>query len=222
MQSFNTVLDTLLFKNSEFFLKEFHLERTFEAYGFLNSNVELETIRQIYSQIEGDLKSRYTDPKIVRLLFPSKNPSIFKAEVSEYSEIHPPVTLRIFNSKEPREPAHAFKFENRERWTQMTKALKDRSHDVLLVKNGLAVETSRCNLFLHLTDENRVLTPALSSGCLNGVLRRSVLKKGSVILPGGKELPVSEENFSPAVIGTNRLFVGNSVRGLLAAVVSEN
>ena len=65
------------------------------------------------------------------------------------------------------------------------------------------------NLFLDI-EENRLLTPALSSGLLPGTLRRHLLEKGRV-----EEAVLKAED----LLRARRIFLGNSVRGLFEAVL---
>jgi branched-subunit amino acid aminotransferase/4-amino-4-deoxychorismate lyase len=213
----NCVLDTLLVSDSEITLKRFHIERTSETFKFLKYSFSSE-IEDVYSAVGARFQDN-TDRKIVRLLFSPKNPNDYDVEVSDFKDLAVPVKLRIENSVELIEPIHKYKFSDRSRWQNLMKATEDT--DVLLVKTGLAVETSRFNLFLHKKTENILLTPTLHSGCLNGVLRRSGIHYGKLQLPGGDAIPIMEKDFSLEEIlrPENKLFVGNSVRGLLPAEI---
>ena len=65
------------------------------------------------------------------------------------------------------------------------------------------------NLFLEV-EEEKLLTPALSSGLLPGTLRRHLLEKGRA-----EEAILKTED----LLRARRIFLGNSVRGLLEAVL---
>ncbi|MGE0213040.1 MAG: aminodeoxychorismate synthase component I [Parvibaculaceae bacterium] len=71
-------------------------------------------------------------------------------------------------------------------------------------------EGSRTNLFLEI--DGRLLTPPLSSGLLPGTLRRSLIKNGAV-----EERILRREDLGRA----ERIFLGNSVRGLVEAELQE-
>ncbi len=66
------------------------------------------------------------------------------------------------------------------------------------------------NLFLD-SGGDRLLTPALSSGLLPGTLRRHLLKKGQA-----KEVVLKIDD----LLSARRIFLGNSVRGLIEAVIA--
>ncbi len=76
---------------------------------------------------------------------------------------------------------------------------------VFLNERGEVVEGSRTNVFLRRGD--RLLTPPLSSGCLDGCLRREFLERGAAV-----EATLYEQDLS---MGT--LYFGNSLRGLIRA-----
>lgn len=90
-------------------------------------------------------------------------------------------------------------------------ALKARPEgvDELLFFNtrGELCEGAYTNVFLELDNGTRV-TPALSSGLLPGVLRETVLAEGAFV-----EAVVSLDDLQRA----RRLWIGNSLRGLMAA-----
>jgi branched-subunit amino acid aminotransferase/4-amino-4-deoxychorismate lyase len=214
----NTVLDTFLLRDSKITLKAFHAERTAEAFAYLNSSGSRAAVEQVYNQIE-QILNKFSGDKVVRVLFPESEPSVFNIEIFDYQPLTGPINLKMVTSYEPAEKRHMYKFAERTRWSRMTANLPA-SSDVLLVKNNLAVETSRFNLFLYDIKNQMLLTPTLNSGCLNGVLRRSFLKAGSAELPNGISAPVCEKDFGPAFdIQNHQLFVGNSVRGLLPATL---
>jgi len=76
---------------------------------------------------------------------------------------------------------------------------------VFLNERGELVEESRTNLFLRRGE--KLLTPPLSSGCLDGCLRRELLAQGSAV-----EASLFEHDLS-----TGTLYLGNSLRGLVPA-----
>jgi para-aminobenzoate synthetase/4-amino-4-deoxychorismate lyase len=84
----------------------------------------------------------------------------------------------------------------------------ERGFDEILFVNerGELTEGSRTNIFLESSGE--LLTPALGCGLLDGCLRRELLDGGLC----------REARLTPAdVARAGRLFVGNSLRGLLKA-----
>ena len=201
---------------SEIVLKNFHVERVFETYRFLNSVFSLSEVEAVFENVEKKLKTENTPEKPFRLIF-TENIQNYRLEPAKLDPLPLPVQLAVVTSEEPTLTEHRFKFSDRSRWDALLKKLPEGAHDVLLVKKDKAVETSRFNLFLHVEGARLVLTPPLSSGCLSGVFRKSLLQKKSVVLPDGQAVPVIEKDFSIADIDKNKLFVGNSVRGLLAA-----
>jgi 4-amino-4-deoxychorismate lyase len=66
------------------------------------------------------------------------------------------------------------------------------------------------NLFLE-RDDGVLLTPPVSSGCLPGVLRRALLDDGRA----------QEAVLRPDDLIGQRFYMGNSLRGLIAAEVAD-
>lgn len=88
-----------------------------------------------------------------------------------------------------------------------------RRHDareaLLLNERGALTEGSFTSIFL--LREGRLLTPPLAAGLLPGTLRAALLRKG-----WAREAPLT-----PQDLRAGRLFVGNSVRGLVPARLVE-
>jgi 4-amino-4-deoxychorismate lyase len=84
---------------------------------------------------------------------------------------------------------------------------------ILLNENGLACEGTITSLFADLGDGGPLRTSPLSCGLLPGVLRGELLDTGEA----------REAELTPAdLMRAKRLFVGNSLRGLIAARLSED
>ena len=80
---------------------------------------------------------------------------------------------------------------------------------LLLNKRGNIFESTRANLFVLIKDD--LLTPPLSSGCLNGVMRGQLINVGS-----GLNMPVKESNITPVMLKKAKAaFLTNSLMGLV-------
>lgn len=73
------------------------------------------------------------------------------------------------------------------------------------------VEGARSSVFIECED-GALLTPPLASGALDGVLRRELIESGQA-----REAVIDRANLSAA----RRVFVGNALRGLLRATLSD-
>jgi len=217
MPAFNKILDTFLFKNSEIFLKEFHVDRVFETYEFLNADVDHHEIVQIYESILKQLKSEYQSEKIVRVLLDPVRPHKHMVESKDLDKMVSPLTLVITDATHDVTAESQFKFEQRPLWDALLSARPAGTDDVLLVRDGQLIEASRFNLFLHDIKNGFIATPGLDSGCLNGVFRRYLLREGVLTLPEYGEVEVIEEDISIEDLEENQLYVGNSVRGIIPA-----
>ena len=99
-----------------------------------------------------------------------------------------------------------------EREMEREKALFGCDEVVFLNKKGELTEGTRTNLFLEL--DGRLFTPALASGLLPGTLREELLD-----LP---RAAASEAVLFPAdLLRADRIYLGNSVRGLIRAELIE-
>ena len=99
-----------------------------------------------------------------------------------------------------------------EREMERQKALTGCDEVIFLNKKGELTEGTRTNLFLEL--DGRLFTPALASGLLPGTLREELLD-----LP---RAAASEAVLLPAdLLRADRIYLGNSVRGLIRAELIE-
>lgn len=85
-------------------------------------------------------------------------------------------------------------------------APEDADEVLMLNERGELCEGTITNLFVEDAD-GLLLTPALSSGLLPGVLRAELIREGKA----------RAEVLQPAALQNRRLFVGNSLRGLIPA-----
>lgn len=77
---------------------------------------------------------------------------------------------------------------------------------LLLNERGELCEGTITNLFIE-TDDGTLLTPALSSGLLPGILRAELIREGKA----------RSQVLKPAALNNRRAFVGNALRGLIPA-----
>ena len=86
---------------------------------------------------------------------------------------------------------------------------RDAADEVILLNEANAVcEGTITSLFLDMGDGGPLRTPALACGLLAGVLRAELIEKGEA----------AEANLTADdLVGASKIFVGNSLRGLIAA-----
>lgn len=81
---------------------------------------------------------------------------------------------------------------------------------LLLNRNGFIFEASRANIFW--VKDKVLYTPPLSSGCLNGITRRQVIKQAMDL-----KISVKERNLTPAMLkAADAAFLTNSLIGIKA------
>lgn len=214
------VLDTLKFKDSKIFLKEFHVQRSFEACALVDPQTHLVEIKQIYDQLESQYATELKQTHILRLEFNPLDLLNFEVSVIEKSRLPEVLTLELMRTpiQIPGLGSQNYKWSQRQQWDHILKAKNPKADDVICVnlKNEVT-ETTRCNLFFYDSSRDLVLTPPLHAGCINGVYRRYVIESGSIMLPelGTKKIRV--ENILSYEIIKYQIFAANSVREVLKA-----
>ncbi|MEQ1722521.1 MAG: aminotransferase class IV [Pseudobdellovibrio sp.] len=213
------ILDTLIFKNSQIFLRESHIYRTREAYAYLNLSVTIAEIEKVYLDLENKYRELILPNQSLRIMFSRTLPIEYQIEVRELKPMPDILKLQLHYLSEPQTDFFKFKWENREYWQNL---IEKKSHhevdDLILISpSNEVVETTRFNIFCYDERSLQVYTPSLTSGCLNGVFRRHVLNSKLIELPDIGARPVSEKRILSSELASYKVFVGNSVRGIRAA-----
>lgn len=204
------VIDTFRIDSAGISRVQLHIQRTFEALTYFAIDSFKEKIKRAeLEKIYFSLPHSET-PLKGRLVFDSKNWRDFNFESEILTTTSEPVRLefsRLETQKSGRGPQN-FKTTDRCYW-EKSLALKTAASDDIIGINelGQITETSRFSLFLK--KENTFFTPPLSSGCLDGVFRKSLLESSAI--------SVLEKDFVVADLFNYEIYVGNSLRGLLKA-----
>lgn len=214
----NNPLDTVRFDDEKIVLLNFHIQRTFEAFTFLNTNVSYADLEKIYQLIEKDYAKKTTSSDKLRIIFTNPPSLDYQCEVQSLQKINVPVKVNTVEINAPLAPNCSFKWEDQSRWTELLKKKYENCDDILLINSKYdIIETSRFNVFCYDPVRDTTFTPPLSSGCLNGVYRRFALSEKSIALPGIGSRKLIERNIKLDELSYYDLFVANSVRGVLKA-----
>lgn len=211
-----SILDTFKINSSGIFLKEFHIQRTFNAFQRLGKNPELQIIISAYEEIER-FKS-FTFDHLVRLVFDS-NDNSYTFEVQKLTPLTEPIKLEVIPHVRQLSGLglQNYKWESRPYWNKILKLMSANATDVLsLNEKDELVETSRFNLFLYDKNENLVFTPPLFSGCIQGTFREWLLQSGTMTLPQLGKKNVLEKSVYYSDLSQVQIFAANSVRGVLS------
>jgi branched-subunit amino acid aminotransferase/4-amino-4-deoxychorismate lyase len=214
------ILDSFKIENGKISYKLQHCQRTQEALAFLNKNISLDKILEIYEKLERSCASENAKhEKVFRLTI---DPDNIETPLLETRNLDPlPEVVRLHTKKitENLSKERQFKWSDRSYWDELLKNLPSGCQDVLLYDSeDQAIETARCNLYLYDSGLDMVLTPKLDVGCLNGVLRRALLAEGAVDLPQLGYKKIVEQNIVLSDLKhAPNLYIGNAVRGLLKA-----
>lgn len=121
-----------------------------------------------------------------------------------------PIKLTIYQDgfKDSRSPFSNFKTANRLLYHESLRYAQTQGCDqaIILNERNEIVETSICNIFL--VKEGCIFTPPLSSGCVDGVMRRIMMEENEVI-----EKIICPEDLN----SVHLIFLTNAVRGRLKA-----
>lgn len=214
----DNILDTFIFSKSEIKYKKYHCARTLEAFRFLNINPG-EKIAACYDSIEKQYSGLLSHGDCLRVVFSVDRPPEFSVTVRKLEALNSEIKLNAVNLQGPPAPDRAFKWENRQAWDLLAKNRPAGADDTLVLNSGLLVETSRFNIFCYDAESDLILTPELGAGCINGVFRRFAIATGFLNLSGSENIKVIEKNIYFKDIKKYKIFVGNSVRGLLPASI---
>ena len=222
-------IDTFAFISHKIVFKTEHIERTFETFCFLNvewtpetKQLNLNKIQVFYNNLEKKLMQEMNESSYkIRIVF---DPNYFLSVQIEKSILEPfqePILLSKMMTYENPTNESQFKFEDRSQWEKRLLNKPSSANDILVVNaNNELIESSMFNIFLYDNKNDYFITPPLSSGCLNGVLRRFHLKPNKLLSIGhyiNKQL--KETSIYLNQVEDHNLFVGNSVRGFLKAQI---
>ena len=218
----DNILDTVAMNNAEMTFKSYHVARTNEAFSFLGiRSPGLEaSLSDCYNRIETEFAGKTLPDECLRIIFSVTTPLQYQVEVRKLESLNKKIVLSVVRLNERPPPSSAFKWTNRKVWDDLFRQKAPQADDILTIgPSGELIETSRFNIFCFDPASHRVFTPGLDSGCLNGVFRRASLNAESFSVPLLGFLKVSEKKISLREVAASTLFVGNSVRGLLPAVL---
>ena len=181
------------------YLIEEHFDRIKSSAIRFNYRFDENQARALLSEIESDKSLK------IRLIVNKEGDP--KLEILPLSASRKEVKLKL--AKNPVDSRNIFLFHkttNREVYDKAKKEVYDCDDVLLFNESGQITETSIANIFLE--KQGSLYTPPIECGLLPGTLRASMLKKKEV-----NEKILSLGDFLIA----DRIFVGNSVRGLQLA-----
>jgi|GEM_PF-5430994 len=214
----SNVLDTLILSKEKIILKNWHLQRTQEAFRFLG--LPFSEIENCYDTIEKKYADQLQSDECLRIVFLKSSPITYQVEIKKIEKLNGPIKLSGVYINESPGPEAQYKWETRERWRLLLNEKKENTDDILLINSRTElIETSRFNIFCYDKATNTTYTPALNMGCLNGVFRRQALNEGAINLPDMGKKKIIEKIIKLDDLSVYQLFVGNSIRSALTAVL---
>jgi len=208
------IIDTFRIAQRENPLLPFHIQRTFEALQLIHATVTFEQIKKLYLPFE--IATSNPDQKC-RLVIDPQTVTVIKSEITPIDLLDHEIKLELATHRHqtPGLGLQNYKTTDRKYWDDNL-SLKWPGIDDIIGINSLSqiTETSRFNLFIKMQD--LVFTPTLNSGCVNGCLRRSVLKNGFIEI-NHKSYALIEKDFYVDDLKNCEIYVGNSLRGITKA-----
>lgn len=198
------LLETMVYHPEKgIYLQDFHLQRLQRSAEFFAFTFDWQQIAVSLNGIEENQSMR------VRLLLAMNGE--FRVELAELSPQISTVCLALALESVSSENVFLHhKTTNRSVYELAKEAIPNVDDVILWNERNEITETTIYNLFLEI--EGELLTPCLSSGLLPGTLRRQLLESGQA-----KEAVLNKADLQRAT----QLFVGNSVRGLIAATLKS-
>ncbi len=210
--------DTLIFLRNSILYREEHLARTHRTFQYLQMDVTPTQIEAWYQNFENRFLPE-SEGRIFKLTFDGPTEP---AVTSRSLERLKTVDLTVLHDFSYTDEDSRFKWLDRSHWEAYQHLMPESNQDVLAVKkDGYIVECSRFNVFIFDKARDEMCTPPDESGCLDGVLRRHMLRRGLIYVPvlGEKKLVAAPVHVDD--LKNKMLFVGNSVRGILPVTYSD-
>ena len=134
---YDKVLDTLKFKNEKIFLKEFHVQRSFEACQLVNSKTLLSEVSDIYDQLEKQFHKEAEGAKMLRLVFNPQDLLNFEVAVIAKSVLSEIITLELMSKAlQPHGlGTQNYKWTHRNLWDQILKEKNPKADDVICINS---------------------------------------------------------------------------------------
>lgn len=213
------LIETLLWRPGQgYYLLDLHLDRLQNSATYWGVPFQPELVRRQLAEATGDstncLRIRlllYKDGRVTVGVKICEPPQLLLATIEAEKEYVPLVLLSKVVT-DPDDPFLYHKTTRRQIYDRERERVAAKGcFEVLFVNSrGELTEGSFTNIFIRRGKE--LLTPPLTSGLLDGVLRRALLT-GMIPLPAG--LTIREAILRPADLeGAEAILVGNSVRGL--------
>lgn len=190
-------------------LLKYHVQRSFLALQHLNPKIRLSEVNDFYQKLPNKKEAK------CRIIFDSNE--LNKSEIIFDSLDSLPInyTVSFSKIKFPILENKLFNFKTSERsyWDESLKTIN--TSDVIGInQNNQISDTSRFNIFIF--DQGQFFTPPLESGCLNGCFRQYCLDQKSIYM-NSNNYTLVEKQFSPNELLSKKIYLGNSLRGLILA-----
>lgn len=203
------LLETILWTRQEaYYLLHEHLERLADSARYFDFACDPARIEQDLQAATGGLEG---GPRRVRLLLSAKGTTTI--EIFDLRPRDAEQVLRVRLARDPVDPGNPFLYHKTTQRDVYDKARSSAGEcdDVLLWNTkGEITETSIANVVVRIDD--RLYTPPVACGLLNGTLRQALLVQGKLT---ERAIRIDE------LAETDEIYLINSVRGWRAAIIDD-
>jgi para-aminobenzoate synthetase / 4-amino-4-deoxychorismate lyase len=199
------LIETMLWRNGEFYLLELHLRRLEESAKYFQFDYNKDRIIQALRS-ESETFNNVLEYRVRLLLNKNGETKISSSQLDKTGS----EKKRVIFSKSRIDPNNRFlyhKTTNRELYdSEYQKARTEGYYDVLFMNNkGEVTEGAISNIFIK--NGNKFYTPPIICGLLNGTFRRYMFESGFSL-----EEKILHEN---DILEANKVYLANSVRGIV-------
>ena len=168
------IIDTFLCRQHKIQFKDLHIQRVIDSYNYFKYPVDREPLQKLYDEFENDIEVVPGGDLKIRVEFSLNKYFEFKTDVLPLDQLHEPLELipAKFGVQAAGLGIGNYKTTDRDYWNQNQSLIMNvDAQDILgLNEFGKVTETSRFNLFFQV--DEKIYTPTLQSGCLDGVFRK--------------------------------------------------
>lgn len=207
-----SLVETILWHRDEgYFLLPLHLERLIASGDYFFIPIEAEKLKNKLAKIEKELSVLEGEKFKVRVSVNEQG--LFTIEKRGLPDLRGSVKIKVSSKRTNSKDIFFYhKTTNRRMYDEeLNRARQEGFFDVLFLnQDNQVTEGAITNIFIEI--KGKLYTPPVECGLLNGVLREFLLRAGKA-----KEKII----FLQDIIEADKVYAGNSVRGLREAVISS-
>ncbi len=203
------LIETMLWQDGEFYLLDLHLRRLGESAEYFQFGYNRDQVIQTLT-VEGEKFREQGKYRVRLLLHRNGDITVASSELNDTDSVPKRVTFSTVKTDQGNRFLY-HKTTNRELYNrEFQKARDEGYYDFLFLnRRGEVTEGAISNVIIE--NSGKFYTPALKCGLLDGVFRRHLFEKG---------FPIEEKVLLKSdILGAEKLYVTNSVRGMVEVIL---